>query len=43
MKEEKISYETPVTTFVEIKQEGVICASPVVPQYNPPFNPEKSW
>lgn len=27
MKEEKISYETPVTTFVEIKQEGVICAS----------------
>ena len=27
MKEDRISYETPVTTFVEIKQEGVICAS----------------
>lgn len=43
MKEDRISYETPVTTIVEVKQEGVICASPVVPQYNPPFNPEKSW
>lgn len=27
MKEDKISYERPVTTVVEIKQEGVICAS----------------
>ena len=27
MKEDKISYERPVTTVVEIKQEGVICTS----------------
>ena len=27
MKEDRISYETPVTTIVEVKQEGVICQS----------------
>ena len=27
MKEDRISYETPVTTIVEMKQEGVICGS----------------
>lgn len=27
MKEDKISYERPVTTVVEMKQEGVICSS----------------
>ena len=26
MKEDKISYERPVTTVLEVKQEGVICA-----------------
>lgn len=26
MKEDKISYERPVTTVVEVKQEGGICA-----------------
>ncbi len=27
MKEDKISYVAPVTTVVEMKQEGVICGS----------------
>ncbi|GEM_PF-2975540 len=34
MKEDRISYETPVTTFVEVKQEGVICASETMQDYN---------
>lgn len=41
MKEDRISYETPVTTFVEIKQEGVICASSTMQDYNWTTIPEE--
>ena len=35
-------YETPMTQVVEVKTEGVICAS-ADPQWNNPFNPEQNW
>lgn len=41
MKKDIISYETPVTTFVEIKQEGVICASGTMQDYNWTTIPEE--
>jgi hypothetical protein len=41
MKEDKISYETPVTTIVEVKQEGVICASGTMQDYNWTTIPEE--
>lgn len=34
MTENKELYDAPTLTAVELKQEGVICASPV-PSYNP--------
>ena len=33
-------YESPLTTVVELEEEGVVCASPV---FNKPFNDEEEW
>ena len=37
-------YEAPSTMVFEVKQEGVVCASPdYAPNYNKPFNDEEEW
>lgn len=33
-------YESPLTTVVEVEQEGVVCASP---KFNKPFSDEEDW
>lgn len=35
-------YSSPECEALEMKQEGVICASGN-PQWNSPFNPEQNW
>ncbi|MBO7118162.1 MAG: hypothetical protein J6V81_05750 [Bacteroidales bacterium] len=35
-------YSSPECEALEMKQEGVICASGN-PQWNSPFNPEQKW
>ena len=39
---EKENYITPATEAVDVRTEGVICAS-AEPQWNSPFNPEQNW
>ena len=41
MKEDKELYDAPTLTAVELKQEGVICASPE--PYNNPYGDELSF
>lgn len=41
MKENKELYDAPTLTAVELKQEGVICASPEL--YNNPYEDELSF
>jgi len=41
-KQHKEFYDSPMTQVVEVKTEGVICAS-ADPQWNDPFNPEQNW
>ena len=41
MKENKELYDAPTLTAVELKQEGVICASP--DPYNNPYGNELSF
>ena len=42
MNNNKQPYESPQLEMVEIKAEGLVCASST-PQWNSPFNPEQNW
>jgi hypothetical protein len=43
MKENKELYDAPTLTVVELKQEGVICASGDPIPYSNPFGDELTW